>query len=120
MGLQSPELRTEGAAIAYAPTHDPAPPVATPAPGFQGLPPRLNTRDAARYLGMSESWLRQSRMAGRMSLPPPWHVIGTWAVRYFQHELDSWLAHRAPCGDQRKAASEAPAPEPSGPRRQPG
>jgi predicted DNA-binding transcriptional regulator AlpA len=96
--------QTEGSALAYAlpgPVVAPAP--AAPSPGAE---PALKTREAAGYLGMSQSWLRQSRMAGRTAQPPPYHVIGGRAVRYFRHELDRWLAHRVPGGDQRKLASE--------------
>jgi hypothetical protein len=104
--------QTEGSALAYRP--DPAAAVPAPSPGAEPREP-LMTRDAARYLGMSESWLRQSRMAGRMSQPPPYHMITGWAVRYYRHELDSWLVHRVPSGDQRKPAPaiETEAPEPA-------
>ncbi len=110
--VQSPQFQTEGSALAYR--RDPA--SAPPVPSLQREPREpMKTDEAARSLGMSESWLRQSRMVGRMSQPPPWHVIGNRAVRYFRHELESWLAHRTPCGDQRKPASEieTEAPKPA-------
>lgn len=111
--------QTEGSALAYGPVEAPAP----PPPSYQPESHQpLNTHEAARYLGMSESWLRQSRMAGGLSQPPPWHVIGNRAIRYFRHELDGWLAHRAPCGNQCKPAPEAPPPKPAGasPKPRPG
>ena len=97
--------KTEGATIAYASVAGPA--TAEPAAAPSHREPPLRTPEAAFYLGISESWLRQSRMAGRMAQPPPWHALGR-AVRYFCHELDSWLAHRAPCGKQGKPIPETP------------
>jgi predicted DNA-binding transcriptional regulator AlpA len=95
--------QTAGSTFAYRSDPAPAPPVSSP----QREPREpMKTDEAARYLGMSESWLRQSRMAGRMSQPPPYHVIGGRAVRYFRHEIESWLAHRAPYGDQCKLPPE--------------
>jgi predicted DNA-binding transcriptional regulator AlpA len=91
--------KTQGAAIAYAPAVEPSPP---PTPLHAESP--LKSPDAAHYLGMSESWLRQSRMSGRMSRPPPWHSFGR-AVRYFRRELDSWIENRVPSGEQGKSAS---------------
>ena len=44
---------------------------------------------AAHYIGMSESWLRQSRMRGNPEAPP-YIKIGK-AVRYLKADLDAWL-----------------------------
>ena len=44
---------------------------------------------AARYIGMSESWLRQSRMTGNPDAPP-YLKIGR-SVRYLRDDLDAWL-----------------------------
>jgi predicted DNA-binding transcriptional regulator AlpA len=112
--------KTEGATIAYASTAVPGPATAEPAPPTPHREPPLKTPEAASYLGISESWLRQSRMAGRMAQPPPWHCLGR-AVRYFRHELDSWLARRTPCGAQGQPAPQAlPATEPRPAKSKPG
>lgn len=55
--------------------------------------PTLPSSVAARYIGMSESWLRQSRMLGR-SDGPPFLRMGTRAVRYLRADLDRWLEQR--------------------------
>jgi len=49
---------------------------------------------ASRYIGMSESFLRQSRMDGvreNRTAGPPYIKIGR-AVRYLREDLDAWLA----------------------------
>ncbi len=51
--------------------------------------PTLKDPEAARYIGMSESWLRQSRMRGNPDAPP-YIKIGK-AVRYLKSDLDDWL-----------------------------
>jgi len=57
------------------------------------LEPRaLSDRETAHYIGMSESWLRQSRVTGRPDAPP-YVKIGR-AVRYLRDDLDAWLAAR--------------------------
>jgi predicted DNA-binding transcriptional regulator AlpA len=56
----------------------------------------LKDPDAARYVGMSKSWLRQTRMMGR-SDGPPWIRVGTRAIRYSRRDLDRWLEQRS-CG----------------------
>src|SRR5437016_1666570 len=53
----------------------------------------LKDPDAAHYIGMSESWLRQTRMAGRTD-GTPYHRIGTRAIRYRRRDLDLWLEQR--------------------------
>ena len=45
--------------------------------------------EAANYIGMSESWLRQSRMRGNPDAPP-YLKIGK-SVRYLKADLDAWL-----------------------------
>ncbi len=53
----------------------------------------LTDAEAARYIGMSESWLRQSRMAGNPDAPP-FLKFGR-SVLYLRADLDSWLVgHR--------------------------
>ena len=52
----------------------------------------LPDREAAIYIGMSESWLRQSRVTGNPDAPP-FLKIGR-SVRYLRADLDIWLEHR--------------------------
>ena len=56
------------------------------------------TAEAARYIAMSESFLRQARMDGERenrTPGPPFLKIGR-AVRYLKHDLDAWLErHKA-------------------------
>ncbi len=52
----------------------------------------LPDREAAIYIGMSESWLRQSRMTGNPDAPP-FLKIGR-SVRYLRADLDIWLERR--------------------------
>ncbi len=49
----------------------------------------LTDREVSAYIGMSESWLRQSRMNGNTKAPP-FLKIGR-AVRYLKTDLDTWL-----------------------------
>ena len=51
--------------------------------------PTLKDPEAAIYIGMSEAWLRQSRMRGNPKAPP-YVKIGR-AVRYLKADLDAWL-----------------------------
>ena len=51
--------------------------------------PLFKDPEAAHYIGMSESWLRQSRMRGNPEAPP-YIKIGK-AVRYLKTDLDDWL-----------------------------
>jgi predicted DNA-binding transcriptional regulator AlpA len=51
--------------------------------------------EAADYIGMSRSFLRQGRMTGQLEdkiPPPPFLRIGKRSVRYLQEDLDAWLA----------------------------
>ena len=53
----------------------------------------LKEDEAAPYIGMSRSWLRQSRMTGNKDAPP-YVKIGR-AIRYLRDDLDTWLVeHR--------------------------
>jgi predicted DNA-binding transcriptional regulator AlpA len=57
----------------------------------------LTTREAALYLAISESWLRQRRMTGNLDgqkHAPPYTRIGR-AIRYVRADLDRWLAERS-------------------------
>ena len=61
--------------------------------GSSTMSKMLDTREAAEYIGMSESWLRQSRMNGHLegrTPPPPFIRIGR-AIRYSPTDLDNWL-----------------------------
>ena len=51
--------------------------------------PALTDPEAAHYIRMSESWLRQSRMRGNPEAPP-YVKIGK-SVRYLKTDLDDWL-----------------------------
>lgn len=69
--------------------------------GFRLRRQRLLTeKEAAPYIGMSRSFLRQSRMNGkRKNRPPgpPFLKIGR-KVLYLAEDLDAWLlAHRRNC-----------------------
>ena len=49
--------------------------------------------ETSHYIGMSESWLRQSRVTNNPNAPP-YIKIGR-AVRYLRDDLDAWLeSHR--------------------------
>ena len=52
-------------------------------------PPTLTSPEAARYLGMSDSWLRQSRMRGNPDAPP--YIKLGKAIRYLRADLDAHL-----------------------------
>lgn len=52
----------------------------------------LPSKQAAEYIGMSESWLRKSRLEGNTDAPP-YLKIGK-AVRYLTSDLDAWLNER--------------------------
>ncbi|MEZ9302561.1 helix-turn-helix domain-containing protein [Vibrio breoganii] len=50
-------------------------------------------QETAEYIGMSRSFLRQSRMEGHRrnrTIAPPFIKIGR-AVRYLKEDLDAWL-----------------------------
>lgn len=52
------------------------------------IPEAITEIEAARYIGMSRSWLAQARMRGN---GPPYIKIGR-SVRYLRSDLDAWLA----------------------------
>ncbi len=52
----------------------------------------LTDREASIYLGMSQSWLRQSRVTGNPDAPP-FLKIGR-SVRYLRSDLDIWLERK--------------------------
>lgn len=57
----------------------------------------LTDPEAAQYIGMSISFLRQSRMDGtrRNRTPGPNYIKIGRAVRYVREDLDAWLdGHR--------------------------
>ncbi len=60
----------------------------------QTIHPRaLSEMEAARYIGMSRSFLAQSRMEGHRdnrTPAPPFIKIGR-SVRYLRDDLDHWL-----------------------------
>jgi len=54
----------------------------------------LNEREAANYICMSRSFLRQGRMNGDRegrTPTPPYLKIGSRSVRYLKDDLDTWL-----------------------------
>jgi excisionase family DNA binding protein len=51
----------------------------------------LTTKEAARYLGVSEAFLERDRWAGARI---PFVRVGTRAVRYEQSALDTYIAAR--------------------------
>jgi predicted DNA-binding transcriptional regulator AlpA len=53
----------------------------------------LNERDAARYIGMSESWLRHNRLYEAVEVPR--HIKIGRSIRYRVSDLDAFLEERA-------------------------
>ncbi|MFB9137733.1 helix-turn-helix transcriptional regulator [Vibrio olivae] len=56
-------------------------------------------QETAAYIGMSRSFLRQSRMEGQRknrTMAPPFIKIGR-AVRYLKEDLDQWLESHTKC-----------------------
>lgn len=51
----------------------------------------LNTREAARYLGISKAFLERDRWAGAKV---PFIKVSTRAVRYRQQDLDDYILSR--------------------------
>jgi len=54
----------------------------------------LSEKDAAIYISMSRSFLRQGRMNGDRegrTPTPPYLKIGSRSVRYLKEDLDTWL-----------------------------
>src|SRR3954453_3808799 len=69
-------------------------------------PDMLRSAEAARYIDMSDSWLRQSRMLDRMDGPP--FLRQGRAIRYRRSDLDRWLERRLCGGDVQPAPTPAP------------
>ena len=56
----------------------------------------LNEREAAYYVGLSQSTLRHGRSDGQRDnrvIPPPYLKLGR-TIRYLVNDLDRWLADR--------------------------
>src|SRR4051812_24379098 len=77
-------------------------------------PEMLRSAEAARYIDMSDSWLRQSRMLDRTDGPP--FLRQGRAIRYRRSDLDRWLERRL-CGGDVQQPTVPPAP-PARPTRQ--
>src|SRR3954447_19171271 len=77
-------------------------------------PDMMRSAEAARYIDMSDSWLRQTRMAGRIDGPP--FLRQGRAIRYRRSDLDRWLEHRL-CGGEAEQPAPPPVPAPQ-PKRQ--
>lgn len=58
----------------------------------------LNTRDAARYLGVSMSFLEKDRWAGARI---PFVRVGSRAIRYRRADIDAYIA-----GQVRRSTSD--------------
>lgn len=55
----------------------------------------MDSAAAAAYLGLSESWIRQSRSNPAMKADAPPYFKLAKSVRYLRSDLDAWLlAHR--------------------------
>lgn len=52
----------------------------------------MTTKEAARYINMSESWLRIARMKGGDNTPP--FIKMGRSVRYLKEDLDQWMQER--------------------------
>jgi len=52
-------------------------------------------QEAAQYLGMSRSFLRQDRMNGfrKNRTPGPNYIKIGRSIRYLKEDLDTWLEH---------------------------
>ncbi|MFT4574415.1 MAG: putative DNA-binding transcriptional regulator AlpA [Marinomonas primoryensis] len=54
----------------------------------------LTEREAAQYIGMSRSFLRQARIEGNRlnrTPGPKFFKVGTKAIRYRRDRLDEWI-----------------------------
>ena len=59
----------------------------------QNTPRALTEQETSQYIGMSRSFLRQSRMEGNRTgrtPSPPFIKIGR-SIRYLKDDLDNWL-----------------------------
>jgi predicted DNA-binding transcriptional regulator AlpA len=71
-----------------------------PSPNLVGL---LHSRDAARFLGVSEAWLARERWKGT---GPTFVRIGGpngRAVRYRREDLDDWIQSNSVAASSREA-----------------
>ena len=62
----------------------------------------LTEQQAALYIAMSRSFLRQGRMNGDRegrTPTPPYLKIGSRSVRYLKEDLDTWLEQFRQGGD---------------------
>ncbi|SRR6266542_3080477 len=100
MVLQADQSTTQGSA--HAPRGAP-----------ETTKPPLRSAEAAVYIGMSDSWLRQTRMAGRTD-GPAFVRAGARSVRYRLADLDRWLERRLCAGGRTQ-----PEPEPTQPHPKP-
>jgi predicted DNA-binding transcriptional regulator AlpA len=53
----------------------------------------LTSKEAAAYIGVAESYLRQVRMTGQIGgrmVPPP-HIEMGRSIRYDKVDLDNWI-----------------------------
>ena len=80
-------------------------------------PDMLRSIEAARYIDMSDSWLRQSRMLDRTEGPP--FLRQGRAIRYRRSDLDHWLERRLCGGDAGQPAPPVPASQPKRQRKPP-
>jgi predicted DNA-binding transcriptional regulator AlpA len=87
---------TEGSALAHR--------------GPETAKPPLRSAEAARYINMSDSWLRQSRMEGRTD-GPPFVRSGGRSIRYRLADLDRWLEQRVCTGGRPQPDPQTPAPK---------
>ena len=69
-------------------------------------PDILRSAEAARYIDMSDSWLRQTRMMGRTDGPP--FLRQGRAIRYRRCDLDRWLERRLCGGDVQQPSRRLP------------
>src|SRR3954471_7269492 len=79
-------------------------------------PDMLRSAEAARYIDMSDSWLRQTRMADRTDGPP--FLRQGRAIRYRRCDLDRWLERRL-CGGDLQQPAPTPTPRPKRQRKSP-
>ena len=57
------------------------------------VPRTLSETDAAEYIGLSRSTLRQGRCEGRREkrMPPPPYIKLGRKILYFKEDLDRWM-----------------------------
>ena len=70
----------------------------------------LNEIEAAQYIGMSRSWLRQSRCL-KFKHAPPFLRLG-YRIRYRIEELDQWKAQYAESRDRYRKVKKYPIAKP--------